>query len=296
MNENDPSISILQGDCRDLLPTLPAESVDLIMTSPPYADSRKETYGGVPPDKYVDWFLPIGTELLRVLKPSGSCIINIKENVVDGERSCYVIDLIKALRQLGFRWTEEFLWHKRNAAPGKWPNRFRDAWERLLQFNKSRRFSMYQDAVKVAPAESAKCRPRYATEKARQRHMSATGSGISRRTWVYKDWVLPSNVLHLPTETGNKKHSAVFPEVLPEFFIKLFTLPGDTVLDPFVGSGTTGVVCCRLNRHFIGMEILPQYVELARERVLSTKTHKRTLSYEPSLSLLPLFASLTDDA
>ncbi|MDR0327894.1 MAG: site-specific DNA-methyltransferase [Planctomycetaceae bacterium] len=296
MSEAELSIRILQGDCRDLLPTLPTDSVDLVFTSPPYADSRKNTYGGVPPDEYVEWFLPIGTELLRVLKPSGTFILNLKENVVNGERSTYVIELILALRKLGWIGTEEFLWHKKNATPGKWPNRFRDAWERLLQFNKSRRFAMYQDAVKVPPAESAKRCPRYATERNQQQHMSATGSGLTRRTWIYKELVYPSNVLFLPTESGNKKHSAVFPEALPEWFVKLFTLPGDVVLDPFLGSGTTGVVCHRLNRHFIGMEILPQYVELARERIFFTKTSKRTSSDAPSLPLLPLFASQSNGA
>jgi site-specific DNA-methyltransferase (cytosine-N4-specific) len=294
MSEAELSIRILQGNCRDLLPTFPTDSIDLIITSPPYADRRKNTYGGVPPDEYVEWFLPIGTELLRVLKPSGTFILNIKENVVDGERSCYVIDLIKALRRIGFRWTEEFLWHKKNAAPGKWPNRFRDAWERLLQFNKSRRFRMFQDAVKVPPAESTKRGSRYTTERNQQRRISATGSGFTRRNWTYKELVSPSNVLFLPKESGNKKHSAVFPEVLPEWFIKLFTLPGDIVLDPFLGSGTTGVVCHRLNRHFVGMEILPQYVEVARERIFFTKTSQRTPNND--LSLLPLLPSQSGGA
>jgi len=225
MSETNPPIQILQGDCRNLLPTLPTDSVDLIISSPPYADCRKETYGGVPPNQYVEWFLPIGVELLRVLKPEGSFVLNIKENAVNGERSTYVIELILALRKSGWVNPDEYIWCKTNAAPGKWPNRFRDAWERLLHFTKSRRFTMYQDAVKVPPAESAKRRPYYATEKNQKRQMSATGSGITRRTWIYRDLVYPSNVLHLPTETGNKGHSAVFPESLPEFFIKLFTLP-----------------------------------------------------------------------
>jgi len=282
MGENEPSIRLLQGDCRDLLPSIPADSIDLIITSPPYADSRKETYGGVPPDRYVEWFLPAGRELLRVLKPTGSCIINIKENVVNGERSTYVIELILALRKLGWLHVEEYVWFKKNAAPGKWPTRFRDAWERLLHLTKSRRFAMHQEAVKVPPAASAKRRPCHATEKNQQRQMSATGSGISRRTWIYKDLVYPSNVLCLPTETGNKGHSAVFPEALPEFFVKLFTLPGDLVLDPFCGSGTTGVVCRRLNRHFIGIEQHRQYVELAKERIFSP-AKKRISSNQPRL-------------
>ena len=90
------------GDCRVEMQRLESESVQLVIFSPPYADQRKSTYGGIPPDKYVDWMLPIASELQRVLKPTGTMIINIKEKVVDGERHTYVIDLIKALRQQGW--------------------------------------------------------------------------------------------------------------------------------------------------------------------------------------------------
>jgi len=125
------------GDCRSELKKISDNSVDLIVTSPPYADQRKSTYGGVSVEEYVDWFLPISKELLRVLKPAGTFILNIKEKVVGGERSTYVMELILEMRRQGWFWTEEFIWHKKNCFPGKWPNRFRDAWERLLQFNNS---------------------------------------------------------------------------------------------------------------------------------------------------------------
>ena len=78
------------GDCAEVLKELPANSIDLIITSPPYADQRKSTYGGIHPDRYVEWFTPIATELLRVLKPTGTFILNIKEKVVEGERHTYV--------------------------------------------------------------------------------------------------------------------------------------------------------------------------------------------------------------
>jgi site-specific DNA-methyltransferase (adenine-specific) len=134
---------IYQGDCLDILPKLAPKSVDLIVTSPPYADQRKDTYGGVHPDLYVEWFLPIADELKRVLKDEGSFILNIKERVVNGERHTYVIELILALRKQGWLWTEEYMWHKRNSYPGKWPNRFRDGWERCLHFTKQKNFAMY---------------------------------------------------------------------------------------------------------------------------------------------------------
>ena len=133
------SVRIIEGDAVHELKRLSRNSVDLIVTSPPYADSRKDTYGGVAPDAYVDWFAPIGDELLRVLKPNGTFVLNIKERVVDCERHTYVLELILALKKQGWIWTEEYVWHKKNCAPGKWPNRFRDAWERCLQFNKQKK-------------------------------------------------------------------------------------------------------------------------------------------------------------
>jgi len=150
--------AIFLGNCKEVLKQIPDNSIDLIFTSPPYADQRKNTYGGIAPDKYVEWFLPIAQELLRVLKPTGTFILNIKEKVVDGERSTYVMELILALRKQGWFWTEEFIWHKKNSYPGKWANRFRDSWERLLQFNKDKKFNMYQDAVKVPIGDWAKGR------------------------------------------------------------------------------------------------------------------------------------------
>ena len=103
------------GDCLDILADFGDDSFDLIMTSPPYADRRSKTYGGISPDEYVNWFMPRAEEFLRVLKPSGTFILNIKEQAVDGERHTYVIELILAMKRHGWLWTEEFVWHKKTA-------------------------------------------------------------------------------------------------------------------------------------------------------------------------------------
>jgi site-specific DNA-methyltransferase (adenine-specific)/site-specific DNA-methyltransferase (cytosine-N4-specific) len=258
--------NLFLGDCRKILKDIPDHSVDLIFTSPPYADQRRNTYGGITPDKYVEWFLPISKELLRVLKSTGTFILNIKEKVVDGERSTYVMELILAMRKQGWLWTEEFVWHKKNCYPGKWSNRFRDAWERLLQFNKEKHFSMYQDAVKIPIGDWANGRLKNLSETDKIRDNSKNGSGFGKNisNWLGKATVYPTNVLHLSTECNNKNHSAAFPDALPEWFIKLFTQEGDTVLDPFMGSGTTNIVAQRMNRRSIGIEILPEYVELMK--------------------------------
>jgi site-specific DNA-methyltransferase (adenine-specific)/site-specific DNA-methyltransferase (cytosine-N4-specific) len=260
---------ITEGDCRELLPQLPDGCVDLIVTSPPYADQRKQVYGGVHPDEYVEWFLPISAELKRVLKPTGSFVLNIKERVVNGERHTYVLELILKMREQGWLWTEEYIWHKKNTYPGKWPNRFRDAWERCLHFTKQKQFKMFQEAVMVPMGEWRHTRLRKLNENDLRRDVSRVGSGFGKRVanWIGREWAYPTNVLHMATECYNRHHAATFPVDLPAWFIRLFTEPGDVVLDPFIGSGTTAVACVRLGRRYIGFEWNPEYVQVARERL-----------------------------
>ena len=260
---------IYLGDSKDVLKRLSDNSVDLIVTSPPYADQRNGTYGGIRHDKYVDWFLPISEQLLRVIKPTGTFVLNIKEKVVEGERSTYVMELILEMRKQGWLWTEEFIWHKKNCYPGKWPNRFRDAWERLLQFNKDKKFHMYQDEVMVPMGDWSKSRLKNLSETDKIRDNSKVGSGFGKNisNWLTRDKAYPTNVLHLPTECSNKNHSAAFPEELPEWFIKLFTKQNDVVLDPFMGSGTTLFVANRMKRHSIGIDNVPEYYEMVKKQI-----------------------------
>ncbi len=269
----DLASSIIHGDCEEVLKRFPDSFFDLIFTSPPYADRRKNTYGGIEPDDYVEWFLPKAAQFLRVLKPTGTFVLNIKERVVNGERHTYVIELILKLREQGWLWTEEFAWHKKNCYPGKWPNRFRDAWERLLQFNKQRKFNMYQEAVMVPVGDWAITRLASLSETDRTRDESRVGSGFGKNVskWVGRDKVYPTNVIHMATECSNRRHSAVFPTTLPNWFIKLFTQPNDWVLDPFVGSGTTAVAAKELGRDYVGIDIDEEFCRIARERVVETQ-------------------------
>lgn len=265
------------GDCQSVLGDINSDTVDLIITSPPYSDQRKGTYGGIHQDDYVKWFLPKSKELFKVLKPTGTFILNIKENVVNGERHTYVLDLIKGMREQGWLWTEEFIWHKKNCHPGKWPNRFRDSWERLLQFNKVKSFNMYQENVMVPIGDWAKTRLKNLSETDRVRDNSSVGSGFGKNVskWLGKEFVYPSNVLHLATESSNKSHSATFPLSLPSWFIKLFTKEGDLVLDPFLGSGTTLIASALLGRNSLGIELLEKYFEIALQRFHEETAMKR---------------------
>ena len=258
---------------------LPDESVDLIVTSPPYAERRNGSYGGIHPNKYVAWFLPIAEQLFRVLKSNGSFILNIKEHCRNGERETYVLELILALKKQGWLWIEEYCWYKKNSYPGKWPNRFRDNWERCLHFTKQKRFRMYQDAVKVPIGDWSKPRFKSMSTNDFIRYTSGTNSKFGRNVsnWLKKRKVYPHNVLvfeeehymepstvlHLATECSNRNHSAVFPIELPIWFIRLFTQKGDIVLDPFAGIGTTAIAARILGRRYIGIENSEEFVKEA---------------------------------
>lgn len=255
------------GDCLDVLKMYPDACIDLIVTSPPYADQRASTYGGIKPDDYVEWFLPRAKEFLRVLKPGGSFVLNIKEKAINGERHTYVLELILALRKQGWFWTEEYIWHKKNCYPGKWPNRFRDAWERCLHFTKQRQFKMNQDAVKVPMGDWAQTRLKSLGKNDTVRYESQVGNAFAKNiaNWQGRDMAYPTNVLHLATECGNKQHSAAFPLALPQWFIKLFTNERDVVLDPFAGSGTSLQAAIELGRKAIGIDISQDFVRMCQE-------------------------------
>ena len=264
---------IYNGDCLACLKNLPPESVNLIVTSPPYADNRKGVYRGVPIDRYIEWFLPISHELYKVLRPDGSFVLNIKERTVNGERATYVIELILEMKRQGWLWTEEYIWHKKNCYPGKWPNRFRDAWERCLHFTKQKQFRMFQDDVMVPMGDWRKKRLGRLSEADMGRDIAKNNSGFGKNVsnWVGRDMAYPTNVIHMATECSNVNHSAAFPITLPAWFMKLFSGKGDVVLDPFMGSGSTAIAALELGRHYVGIEIEPRYYKEALSRI---KAHK----------------------
>lgn len=256
---------LYRGDCAEVMSNWDSDSVDLIVTSPPYATQRISTYGGIKEQDYVQWFLPISEQLMRCLAPSGSFILNIKEHVNDGVRSHYVHDLVSALSAEGWRWVDTFIWVKTNPVPGKWPNRFKDGWEHLFHFSLTKDFTMNQEQVLVPSAN-----PGRHDKSTRGREVSSTGAGfgVNKLTSTGRDMVLPSNVLQGPVGGGLRKtHSAVFPEYLPEFFIKLLSNEGDLVLDPFMGSGTTVEVAERLGRVGAGIEVDKAIYKETRRRL-----------------------------
>jgi site-specific DNA-methyltransferase (adenine-specific) len=250
------------GDCLHRLKQVPDQSVQLVMCSPPYAQQRRASYGGVDADHYVPWFLERAKEFQRVLKPGGTFILNLKEHADQGRRHAYVMELVLALREMGWVHTETWIWNKTTSFPGKWSNRFRNAWEPLFQFNLSRNFVMHQDAV-MTPTGDWRKKPAKVG-----RYTSTNGSGLARDNsrWNHRDKVYPSNVLSIAPVAINRGHPAVYPVALPTFFVKLFSSEGDLVVDPFEGSGTTGLAAAKLGRRYVGVEIVDSYHRLARDR------------------------------
>lgn len=250
---------VYHGPAENIMPLLADNSVDVILTSPPYADQRKGIYDGIPPEKYSEWFIPIAREIYRVMKPTGSFFLNIKSHIYQGEVHDYVDELKKNLRkEAGFKFIDEFAWVKQGY-PGKMKGRFKNAWEPVFHFTKVNpdkiKFNPFACGTPVLPQTWE----RY--NRKRGSRMSTNGSGFSYlNPEIAKkhELALPSNVLKISAGnnqyTYQKHHPATFPEKFAEFFILSFSNPGDVILDPFAGSGTTGRVAWRNGRGFIMIE------------------------------------------
>jgi site-specific DNA-methyltransferase (adenine-specific)/site-specific DNA-methyltransferase (cytosine-N4-specific) len=279
---------MIHGLCEKKLLDLklfPSESINLIVTSPPYSNQRQKSYGGTPAGSYVEWFKPISEQLLRILKANGSLIINIKEHVEKGERSTYVIEMILEMRKQGWLWVEEYCWYKKTSFPGKWPNRFRDSFERCLHFAKQKSFYMNQNAVKVPIGDWSKKRFKSMTTNDYVRYASKNNKHLTKQVsnWLDRQTVFPHNVLVFDEEhycklqatnvleispvTSDKNHSACFPLELPTWFIVLLSKKKDLILDPFSGVGTTAVASILLSRNFIGIEKEKNYIEIAKKNI-----------------------------
>ncbi len=275
------TVDIFFGDSREVLSKFPDGHFNLIMTSPPYADARKNHYDSIHPDNFVDFFLTFHEEFWRVLADDGSFILNIKDKVVDGQRHRYVWKTILELNDKGWLCIDDYVWHKPNAMPGYWPNRLRDEWEYCFHLTKNKKFKMIQESVKKPIGDWSIKRLANLTGKSAIRHNSENDSGFGRdlNKWVDKDLVLPGNVVSVPLIGKNMGHPAVFPNGLPEFFIKLFTTENDNILDPFAGSGSTGIAAIQNNRNAVLIDNKEEYIKVIRERLSNFESLYHSINY-----------------
>lgn len=262
---------VIFGDCLVKMKNLPSNSIDLVITSPPYSNRRKDIYGGVHEDYYVQWFLPIAAEIKRVLKSTGSFFLNIKPHTIKGERSLYVFDLVLALkRKLGFWYIDEFCWTK-NAFPGGYKGRFKNGFEPVYHFTKSNPNQIKFNPVACGtPMKSDSIKRAYRKQCGDPTNGSKM-TGMNTTNFRHLKFARPDNVINANNVsnqfTEKSKHPATFPNALVEFFILSFTNKNDIVLDPFAGSGTTGIVSRKLERSFILIEKNIKYVKLIQHRL-----------------------------
>jgi site-specific DNA-methyltransferase (cytosine-N4-specific) len=271
------------GDALDFLRAMPDESVNLVITSPPYALEFKKEYGNEPQANYVEWFLPFAREVRRVLCPDGSFVVNIGGAWQKGHpvRSLYHFRLLLELVEtVGFFLAQEIYWHNpaKMPTPAEWVNvqriRVKDSVEPCWWLSRTER-PKASNANVLVPYSGDMLRLIDRGFRAKRR----PSGHLAKATWR-KDLggAIPGNVLTmgnndsngryiaLLTAQGLKVHPARFPVQLPEWFIRFLTDPGDVVLDIFGGSMTTGWAAERLGRAWLGFELSAEYVEASRLR------------------------------
>ena len=261
------------------LKKLPDNSVNLIVTSPPYADRRKNTYGGISENKYVEWFKLIAIEVKLILKPTGSFFLNIKPHTNKGDGSLYVFDLVIMLkRELGFLFVEEYCWTK-NAFPTGTHGRFKNGFEPVYHFTKGEVKNITFNAIACGTPVNEETKLR-AFRKNCKTPKNGSGMIVDRDNFKNLELARPSNVINannvINQFTLKMEHSAVFPEKLAEFFIRSFSNEGDVVLDLFAGSGTVGVVCEELNRTYILIDKEEKNIQLIQKRLKEKRKELQT--------------------
>lgn len=256
------NVSLHHGDCIEVMRGLPAESVDAIITSPPYAMQRKTTYGGIPEQDYPAWTVAWMTEAWRLLKPNGSVIINISPHKANGGLSDYVLLMRLALRASGWTELDEIVWHKTNNMPTGKPTRPRRVWESLLWYGKS------GSAYGNPKANGKTPEPRVSNYITRKADKFGWDHGPTGGRSVPK--IARCTNLYASAVSGwweKNDHPAPYPPGLAEWCGKLICPPGGTVLDPFSGSGSTGVACVRNDWNYIGIDAVAEYVDMSRRRL-----------------------------
>ncbi len=296
---------IQTGDCFELIKDLPDNSVDLVITSPPYADivNYGKNISIKKPKDYCDWILPLFNEIHRVLKPSGSFILNINDNCSNGLRNPFIYELIyRSQKETNLKFYDTYIWHKMNGIPNGSPKRFRNNTEFIFHFVKNQKeLKFYMDRALKEPAKATSDRAKYPWQpkgngdivdgertnkkpiKIRKTNKQVDSTGSSCDEFVERyvpEKVRPDNVFRFPTaglaRDNTIRHPAPYHKELPTYFINLLTDEGDTILDIFSGIGTTGLGCN--NRNYIGFELNEKYAEFSKKRLMGEELEKYVIN------------------
>lgn len=275
--------SLYWGDAAEILTALPDESVDLVCTSPPYALHFQKEYGNVAKDKYVEWFQTFGQEIFRVLKPTGSFVLNIggSYNAGTPTRSLYHFRVLLMLCDVvGFHLAQECFWYNpaKLPAPAEWVTvrriRIKDSVEYIFWLSKTPHpKANNRNVLNEYSADMLRLIERGYRAKDRPSGHKMTGKFQNNRGGAIPSNVIErgnneSNSLYIrnSAEKNQKAHPARYPAALPKFFIKMLTDEDDLVLDPFAGSNTTGAVAEDLGRRWLSFESVRDYAANSRLR------------------------------
>lgn len=285
------------GDSRELLRHLPDDSLDLVMTSPPFALQRQKAYGNRDQAEYLDWLMEFASLVYAKLKPTGSFVMDVGGAYQKGvpARSLYHLRLpIRFCDEVGFFLAEDFYWYNpaKLPSPIEWVNkrkiRAKDSVNNLWWFSKTEWpkadvrnvLAPYSDRMKKLIEDPAK----FYTPKVRP-----SGHDIGEGFAKDNGGAIPSNLLQIPNTESNgqyvagcklvgaDRHPARFPAKLPEFFVRFLTDPGDTVLDIFAGSNTTGAVAEVEGRRWLAFEERPDYLAASVFRFLPKDLPERRM-------------------
>jgi len=281
------------GDSLDILRALNDDSVNLVVTSPPYALHFKKEYGNAAKEDYVEWFLPFAEQIQRVLADDGSFILNIGGSYNQGSptRSLYHYKLlIELVERVGFHLAQEFYWYNpaKMPAPAEWVTvrriRVKDAVEHVWWLSKTPWPKASNRAIlRPYSDDMIRLNRRKLRQTKRPSGHAINGSFADTDAGgsippnvideaVTDNWLeFGNNAANDPytlrcKEAGIKIHPARFPAILPEYFVKFLTDAGDLVVDPFAGSNTTGMVCERLERRWIAIDCVSDYLEASKLR------------------------------
>jgi len=274
------------GDSKEILASGVFDGkVDLIMTSPPFALIRKKQYGNVEAERYVTWFMDFARLFHRILKPQGSLVIDIGGSWNRGKptRSLYHYELLIELCKIPghkFYLAQEFFWYNPSKlpSPAEWVTvrreRVKDAVNCVWWLSKEPHPKADNRRVLKPYSESMK----ELLQRGYKPQLRPSGHDISSKFNRNHNGAIPPNLLEIANTESNSRYlracrqaglapnPARYPHGLPEFFIKFLTEPGDLVLDPFAGSNVTGEVCERLERNWIAIELIEEYLKGSKFR------------------------------
>jgi site-specific DNA-methyltransferase (adenine-specific) len=258
---------VLTGDCLTVMPTLAAGSVAAVVTSPPYAEQRARFYGGIPEADYPAWTVAWMAAVRRLLVPHGSVLLNIREHIRDGQMSDYVHRTRLALRADGWIECDELIWVKTGAPPVGHPGRPRRSWERILWFS---------------PVRQPWCDPQANGQASAKLGMFPEGNILQ---WANTPESYRAGIARCPDYiaygtgeyTEHTGHPAAYPPALAAWMARLVCPPGGVVLDPFSGSGSTGIACIREGFGFIGIERDADYAAASRHRLADAQRQPRLM-------------------